>query len=246
MNVQLVRSKIGSLDVATVQAEGEKPKVVVVLCHGFGAGGDDLVGIGAELLQAFPDAMKHVRFVFPEAPLSLEELGMYGARAWWMIDMARVNAMQRGDLSGMKRMREEIPAGLAPARQALRHVIDEVSRATGLPMGKFVLGGFSQGAMITTDLTLRLEEAPAALAIFSGTIISEPDWTKRANIRRGLRVVQSHGRQDPILPYAYAEDLRKLLTESGLEVTFTPFDGGHTIPGEALRKFADLVAGLAA
>lgn len=244
MNPVVLRSKLGTLDVASIQGDSAPPKLVVLLCHGFGAPGDDLVPLSLELMGRFPKLASGVRFVFPEAPMDLDELGMYGARAWWMIDMNRVAAAQQGDLSGMQRMRTETPEGLQPARQALLKVIDEVSRATQLPISKFVLGGFSQGSMITTDVTLRMEEAPAALAIFSGTVITEPEWRKRASIRKGLRVIQSHGRQDPFLPYTFAEDLRTLLTDAGLSVEFLPFQGGHTIPLEALERFGVLLESL--
>jgi phospholipase/carboxylesterase len=53
--------------------------------------------------------------------------------------------------------------------------------------------------------------------------------------------VQSHGYDDPILPFKAAEWLRDLLTESGLEVDFVPFRGMHAIPPEALRRAAALM-----
>ncbi len=104
-----------------------------------------------------------------------------------------------------------------------------------------ILGGFSQGAMLATDVALRLEEAPAGLIIWSGTLISEPEWRKRAPARRGLGVFQSHGRQDPLLPFLRAVALRDLLIEAGLEVDFLAFDGEHTIPLEALERTADFL-----
>jgi len=107
-----------------------------------------------------------------------------------------------------------------------------------------VLGGFSQGAMVTTDLALRQDEAPAALVILSGTLLAESEWRARAVRRKGLRVLQSHGRQDPILPFAEAVLLRDLLQESGLAVEFLPFDGPHTISEEALDRLGALLLSL--
>ena len=60
---------------------GEEPRIVAIFCHGFGAGGDDLLGLGPEFVLRKPELASAVRFIFPEAPLSLEELGMPGARA---------------------------------------------------------------------------------------------------------------------------------------------------------------------
>jgi len=69
--------------------EGVQPRVVVVLCHGFGAPGTDLVPLGQMLLRQ-PKLSGSVQFVFPEAPLSLESQGMPEGRAWWSIDMHRL------------------------------------------------------------------------------------------------------------------------------------------------------------
>lgn len=244
MPPRIVNTRLGSLDTAVV-GSAEHPSLAVVLCHGYGAPGDDLVPLAVELLEARPKLAERVRFVFPQAPLSLAAMGMHGARAWWHLEMDRIMRMQQGDLSGMEKMRREVPEGLAPARKALLEVVNEVSRTSSLPLGKIVLGGFSQGSMITTDLSLRLDEPPAALAIFSGTLICEDEWRKRAKNRSGLRVFQSHGTADPILPYPFAEDLRDLLTHAGLSVEWVPFDGGHTISFDALGRFALLLEGLA-
>jgi phospholipase/carboxylesterase len=113
-------------------------------------------------------------------------------------------------------------------------LLEELSLKTQVPMGRTVLGGFSQGAMLMTDVTLRLEEAPLGLAILSGALVSRPEWAQRAARRSGLPVFQSHGRQDPILPFEVAERLRELLDQAGLKVEFAPFSGPHTIPAGAL------------
>ncbi len=220
----------------TEQAGGDL-RGVVVLCHGFGAPGDDLVGLAPEAIRHHPELAAHVRFVFPEAPL---DLGMpFGGRAWWPLDMERLQlAMQSGALRDLS---EEVPDGIVEARRALLAVIDELSRMTGLGSDRFLLGGFSQGAMLATDVGLRLDEAPAALTLFSGTLLMADEWRKRARQRRGLKVLQTHGRADPILAYEMAERLKDLLVEAGLEVDFRAFQGPHTISSEGVQAFADLV-----
>ncbi len=237
MNPKLIRTRLGPLDATVVQVSAATPALVVVLCHGFGAPGDDLVPLAGELLSHHAGLAEKVRFVFPEAPLSLDESISYGARAWWRIDLERRIELQSRGAEGFRQLREEVPPGLAPARRALMAAVDDLLRTTGLPMSQVVLGGFSQGAMVATDLTLRLDEPPAALAIFSGTLLCEPEWRQRAPMRRGLRVIQSHGRQDPLLPFEMAVELSNLFTAAGLSVEFTPFDGGHTIGMEALDRF---------
>lgn len=232
-----MRATLGGLSCQVfAESEAGKPSGAVVLCHGFGAPGDDLVGLYGELVHMRPELARQ-RFIFPEAPLSLGP----GSRAWWMIDMTGLELMQRGDLEALRAFRKNEPQGLAPARTMLRKLVDEVSVQTRLPYSKIALGGFSQGAMIATDVTLRLEEGPRALAIMSGTLLMEDVWRQKAKARAGLRVLQSHGTQDPLLGYTQAEWLRDLLLEAGLKVDFVPFRGGHTIPLNVLEKLSALL-----
>lgn len=211
---------------------------VVVLLHGFGAPGTDLV----PLHQVFR-VSEDVRWVFPEAPLDLASLGFGpGARAWWMIDMA---ALERAQMTGEVRDRsQDIPEGLAPARAAMIELLDVVERE--LAPSKLVLGGFSQGAMVSMDVALHDERPLAGLIQLSGTLLAESEWKPRMAARAGLPVLQSHGRQDPLLPFSIAERLEASMREAGMENSFVGFDGGHDIPRvtlEAMQSFFDQVLG---
>jgi len=53
--------------------------------------------------------------------------------------------------------------------------------------------------------------------------------------------MQSHGREDPLLPFAIAERLRDLMVDNGLSVDFVPFRGGHQIPDVVLERASTLV-----
>lgn len=231
---------IAGLQVQVFQAAPGAPNAAVILCHGFGAPGDDLVGLGPELARHAP-ALASTRFYFPAAPLSFADMGWGDARAWWLIDMAAVQRLQH-DEAALREFRKVEPKGLAEARRMLLALVQHVADGTGLPMNKLVLGGFSQGSMLATDVALRLEEAPGGLVVLSGTLLTEDLWRAKAKARAGLPVFQSHGRQDPVLPYKAAEWLKELLVEAGMRHEFVPFDGGHTIGSEALVKLGDFLA----
>lgn len=242
MNVNTVRW--GGLECRVVDAlpPGADPQFVVVLCHGFGAPGTDLVGLAPEIITLHPKMADKVQFIFPAAPLSLDQFGMYGGRAWWMIDLVRFqSAIERGET---RELHDEIPEGLPESRAKIMQLLDEVQARTKLPMSRILLGGFSQGAMLTTDVTLRLDESPAGLCIFSGTLLSQTEWQKEASKRAGLQVILSHGRQDPILPFSAAENLRDMLADAGLRVEFMPFNGPHTIPMLAMQRLASMIVEL--
>ncbi|GMV17446.1 MAG: hypothetical protein HS104_12255 [Polyangiaceae bacterium] len=204
--------------------EGGGSGPLVVLLHGFGAPGSDLVPLWRELSPP-----PGTRFAFPEAPLGL---GLDDARAWWMIDMLKLEAaLSRGELRDLTR---DVPDGIAEARALVSEMLDGLERELGVEGSRVVLGGFSQGAMLALDVALRSERPLAGLVLLSGTLLAEDEWLPLMPKRAGLPVLQSHGRLDPLLPFAIAERLRDELARAGLPVKFIPFNGGHEIPGSAL------------
>ncbi len=237
--MRALRTRLGPLD-AVIVDPGERPDLLVVLAHGFGAGGDDLVGLAPELVRIEP-RLARARFVFPAAPIPLG--GMFGgeARAWWLIDVGRWQRAALDPTAALTWM-DEVPEGMAEARRALHACVDAALTQSGLSPDRLVLAGFSQGSMLATELALRLDERPAGLAILSGAPVNGADWRARAGRRAGLPVLQTHGRVDPVLPYFAAEALGRLLDEGGLKRTFLPFDGGHEIPEAALDALAAFLA----
>ncbi len=219
--------ELGGLKVRVV-GDGDAGPVVVLL-HGFGAPGTDLVPLAGEI--AVPPG---TRFVFPEAPRALPA-EYAGGRCWWMIDVMRMqSAMLTGRLHDLTR---EVPAGLAEARDAVQAMLAALPDAIG--PGPLVIGGFSQGAMLACDVALRSDIALAGLVLMSGTFICEDEWRERMPSREGLHVFQSHGSSDPLLPYAIAERLRDSLVEHGLAVTWVPFSGGHGIAPNVVDRLGD-------
>jgi phospholipase/carboxylesterase len=241
MKLQTRSAQIGELSCRVVEAAGNqaRPDVVVVICHGFGAPGDDLVPVGGELAELLGSDAARVRFIFPAAPLGLDRYGIPGGRAWWPIDMLKLQAaVEQGEFRDLRR---DCPEMLPDARRLLMTLLEEIRAGTGLPLSRFVLGGFSQGSMLATDVALHLPESPGALVVWSGTLLCEDQWSLLAPLRAGLRVVQSHGHEDPILPFTAAEWLRDLLAQSGLDVQFLSFHGFHQIPFAAQQAAAAVI-----
>lgn len=234
-------SRFGELDCRVVQGDAGAPKHAVILCHGFGAPADDLVSLAEVLMDEAPSLATGVQFLFPAAPIKLDAYGLPGSRAWWMIDVGRFQRAAQQGQEALLHLAKDIPAGLVSARDLFTAGLEGYLKETGLKLGDIALGGFSQGAMVTTDVTMRSDVSPAALGIFSGTVIAETEWRELAPKRAGLEVLMSHGTMDTILPFFGAERLRALMSEAGLPVDFVPFAGPHTIVGPALSRFAELL-----
>ncbi len=214
---------VGPVDAATT----------CVLLHGFGAPGDDLVPLAEEL------AAPNVRFVFPAAPLELG--GLYGdSRAWWLLDLAK---LERELASGTPRDRRgEIPEGLVDVRDQINRLLDQLIARFSIAPERLILGGFSQGAMLTLDVALHRPTKPAALLLMSGTLLAESEWGPRMASLAGVPIVQSHGRADTLLPYDIAELLRDRLRAAGALVEWVPFVGGHEIPRAVLAAAKQLLS----
>jgi phospholipase/carboxylesterase len=219
------------------------PRHAVVLCHGYGAPGDDLVSLAPQVFRAAPALQESLCFVFPEAPLSLSALGPWDSRAWWPLDEGALDdALTRGAPIETAR---DVPAELPVLRETMGRLLSELERTEGVSLPQVILGGFSQGAMLATDVTLHLPASPAGLCIFSGTLLDADAWCRLAPDRSGLPVLLSHGRQDPLLSFRTAESLRDLLRTAGLAVEFVPFDGPHTISPEGFAAFVSFLRRLA-
>ena len=201
---------------------------LVLLLHGFGAPGDDLVPLADAL-----NVPAGTRFIFPEGPLSLS-FGPGNARAWWLIDMARI--AQDRTAGRVRDLSQDIPRGLAPVRETMLSFLKEIEQKFDADPKKTVLGGFSQGAMLSCDLILHTDRPYAGLVQLSGNILAQPLWGPLLPKRKGLPVFQSHGVQDEILPYVGAERLRDTLVHAGLSVEWHNFRGGHEIPRMVLQR----------
>jgi phospholipase/carboxylesterase len=221
-------TKIGDLDVRIMGGSDSSAGVVgplVVLLHGFGAPGDDLVPLGRVL--AAPEG---TRFVFPEGAIDLGRR-YAGGRAWWPIDFEE---RMRRQAAGEKRDIAEVPEGLEAARARVEVMLAEAVRILRPPPGKIVLGGFSQGAMLALDVALHSSAALAGLVLMSVTHIAAREWAPRFEGRRGMPVFMSHGQADDLLPFATSESLRDTLAAHGLPVDWVAFRGGHAIPPPVL------------
>lgn len=213
------------------QGGGDGP--VVMLLHGFGAPGDDLVPL-ADVI----DAPAGTRWLFPEAPLSLN-MGFGDSRAWWIIDFARIQEDRAADR--IRDLSVEVPQGLVLARERMLAFLKELSRQLPIDYKKTVIGGFSQGAMLTCDTVLHTDYPFAGLVQLSGNLLAQAVWSPLMRKRKGLPVFQSHGTQDDILPNIGAERLRDALTQAGLAVEWHSFRGGHAIPEAVLRRLGPFI-----
>lgn len=217
--VEARKRRIGPLDGLEVLGDPQAP--TIVLFHGYGADMNDLAPLAGAI-----QAPKNSNWYFPNGSLSVPLGGHYEGRAWFPIPLAE---LERGgiDLSTV------VPPGMKKARENARAFLAKL----GVAPRKLVIGGFSQGAMLATDLVMHMDEAPAGLALLSGTLVNATEWAELARRKPGLKFFQAHGAYDQVLPFAHAQKLEALLKAAGWQGHLQRFEGAHEIPSEVLIQF---------
>ena len=199
-----------------VDGEGDK---AVVLLHGYGASKEDLAPLAGYLS---PD--DETCFIFPNAPLEVPLGFMMSGRAWFPIDEQALNeAMARGEFRDFAQVR---PAGMDEAVEQVLGFVESLQD----DFQQVIIGGFSQGAMTSTEVAAKLEKKPDGLIVWSGALVDESQWNQWLSSCEGLPVIQSHGSQDPLLSFKEAERLGKMFQDHGLQSKFLGFRGAHEIP----------------
>jgi len=115
--------------------------------------------------------------------------------------------------------------------------LDAVLEDLAVPPDRTVLGGFSQGAVMSYALGLAAARPkPAGILAMSGFIPRVDGLELDLASRAGLPVSISHGTNDPVIGIQWGRDARDRLTEAGLDVRYREDPVGHTITPQAIAQ----------
>jgi len=186
---------------------GKAPRQLVVLLHGRGANGHDLIGLAPVLAEHFPDAL----FLAPDAPQP--------------VDLAPVGLQW---FSLTERTPETIAAGVRSAAPAVDAFLDYHLAQHGLTDADLALFGFSQGCMMALHVGLRRAAAPAAVMGYSGLLAAPDALADEITVRPPVLLV--HGEADEIVPHAALPAAEAALRDAGVAVEAVSRPGlGHGI-----------------
>ena len=198
---------------------GGAPKQIVVLLHGFGSSGADMIALAPQWQEALPDAL----FLAPHAPQRCGFMG--GGYQWW-------------GLSGLAPA--ALAAGAASAAPAIDAFIDRKLEQYGLTEADLALVGFSQGTMMALHVGLRRPKAVAAVVGYSGMLTSTADLAKEFPRPPVLLV---HGSADPVVPVAALHMAEAELKRLAVPVTTHVSMGvPHSVDPVGLRLGRDFIA----
>jgi phospholipase/carboxylesterase len=194
-------------------ARGE-PEGVLVLLHGRGTNEHDLFPL-LDMLD--PEA--RLVGVTPRAPLSLPPGGSH----WYVV----------------REVGFPDPGTFFPTYEALTGWIDALPDALGAPAGQIVIGGFSQGAVMSYAVGLGAgRPSPVALIALSGFIPELDGFDLDLESRAGLPVAIGHGTFDPIIPVDFGRQARDRLERAGLAVVYRESPMAHSVDPAFLQELA--------
>ena len=199
------------------------PGAAVIWLHGLGADGHDFVDIVPVL--RLPESLT-TRFVFPHAPMRPVTInrGMV-MRAWY--DVRNDAGARREDEPGVRESQRRIEALIAR------------EKGRGVPAGRIVLAGFSQGGAMALQTGLRHPERLAGIMALS-CFLPLPDTVaaEASPANRDVPIFMAHGTHDPLIPLARAREAHQLLTRLGYPVEWHEYPIPHSVSDAEIRDVA--------
>ncbi len=198
---------------------GSRPKQIVLLLHGYGSNGADLISLAPHWQQALPDAL----FLAPNAP---QRGGVGSGYQWWPLTAFTPLALTAGATSA------------APAIDAF---IDRKLTQYGLAEADLAIVGFSQGTMMALHVGLRRKAPVAGILGYSGVLTGAADLAHQRITKPPVLLI--HGSADPIVPVSALHAAEHALRRAGVNVTTHVSAGlGHSVDPVGLRMGAEFVA----
>jgi phospholipase/carboxylesterase len=193
-------------------ASGGRARSLVVLVHGYGSNGDDLISLAPLVQPLLPDAA----FVAPNAPSRIPNLAE--AYQWWPIRSFST---------------QERSAGAVAAAPAIDAFLTEELARLDLGNDRLLLIGFSQGTMMALHVGLRRERPVAGIIGFSGMLVA--DDLLAAEIQSRPPILLVHGTADDVVPFRSLADAERNLKGVGVIVETHVSPGvGHTVGPDGL------------
>ncbi|EXI79100.1 MAG: Carboxylesterase 2 [Candidatus Accumulibacter sp. BA-94] len=200
---------------------GDSPQCAIIWLHGLGADGHDFEPIVDEFDF---DQLPAVRFVFPHAPMRPVTInGGFVMRAWYDI----------------------VSPDFAPGREEGEHVRESAQQieallarenSRGIPDGRIVLAGFSQGGVIALHSGLRHSRRLAGILALSCYLPQADTLANEAQAANSdVPIFMAHGRADPVIPYDLGKRSAKLLQAHGYKLQWHGYATAHSVCLEELE-----------
>jgi phospholipase/carboxylesterase len=222
------KSQIKRLSGPAVSAKSGEVKQLMVLFHGYGSDGNDMISLSSYWADILPNTM----FIAPNAPepCDINPMGFQ----WFALDTSASLDLEK-TLSRL--------TGSKAARPNIEHFLKSLWEETGMSAKDTILVGFSQGAMMALEVGLRLDEQLRGVIAFSGGLVDPKNIAKEIKSKPPVCFV--HGGNDDVVPVGMSVVSSQALEEAGLDVKLhiSP-PAGHTIAIDGLEFASEFIKGL--
>ena len=213
-------SEIPELNGPRIEPEVDKPEKLVILCHGYGSNGDDLIGLVPHLKRVLSNAV----YVSPNAPEVC--VGSPNGYQWFALS----------DLG-----QEERLVGTLKAAPTLDNFINQELERYGLVNKDLILIGFSQGTMMCLHVGLRRLSDIAGIIGFSGAMTLPENWKDEISSKPPTILI--HGEQDNVVPVQLMHQAFIALQEINVPVDNHMSPGVmHSIGSDGLEKAIEFLS----
>lgn len=206
-----------TLHYIAVEPDGYDPSrkyPMIILLHGFGAHMGDLASLAPAI-----DSEGYV-YIFPNAPIPFE-IGPGATGYGWTYPRRIPQELRRA---------EDIDSVV----DMLAALVDEVTEQYDTEPGQVILGGFSQGGMMTLRYGLPNPDIFKGLVVLSGVAPDEETIRDRLPAERTQPIFEVHGTNDMVIDIEMARDTRKFLEAEGFSPLYKEYEMGHEINQDVL------------
>lgn len=199
------------------------PQTAVVLLHGYGSNGTDMISLAEEWVSALPQTA----FFAPNAPTPVWGDGF----EWFSLD-----DFQSADMVTFAYLQTLATRTEAVVPTVVSY-LKQISQTYRIPYDQFILGGFSQGGLVALKTAFSLPESICAIIGMSAVPLVEPVQTKNC-----LSVLLTHGEQDDVVPIEamnLSERVLKSMNQS-VQTVIRPYMG-HGIDSNCAKHIRDFI-----
>lgn len=216
----IIRQTIAKHSVLITQNEpATTPQQLIVLLHGWGTDGSDLIDLASPIASRFPNAV----ICAPDGPepCSANPMG----RQWF-------------DLGVDATLIDEGPSRAFPD---LKKVLIALMEQYAIPANQMALAGFSQGGMMALYSGVRMPEAPGAIISIAGALLAPNQMAQALTVKPPVLLI--HGKDDQVVPFQAMDMANMVLKANGVSVETLACEGvGHGISEEGLKGMIAFMA----
>ncbi|MDD2839767.1 MAG: hypothetical protein PHY80_01380 [Rickettsiales bacterium] len=195
-------------------------KNIFILLHGYSSNAEDLFSLGMQ----FRDLLPNTAIISVNAPVKCEMQG--DGYQWFSLKTMNLFSILKE---------------IKTSQRLLNTFIDEQLKRFNLTNSNLILGGFSQGAILSLYTGLRRTPAPLAVLSFSGMLTDTVDTLKK-EIQSKPKIFLCHGTADTMVPYNNLERTEKILREFDIDYDSNSIQGmGHTIDAECIEDARNFI-----